>query len=188
MGTSKSTAEFARKIHELTKVPARVEKLAVRSNARTAKGNAENAVRAATGGSAKLRNAGALVRAPGVSRVVGTKGAKLTVSSKLATSGNAATVKAVGPWQLIEYPTKQHFIGPAGLAKVTKGSKSGRSTAKARDGRATAVKTPYGLKRFVYVKGTRGKFPWKKAREKTEREAPLAVKKFAAAEMAKVFR
>ncbi len=198
MGTSTSTKQFARKVAELTKVPLRVSTVAVKVNVKNGAGNAERAVRAATGGSARLRNAGAVVRAPGSSRVVGVKGAKLTVSSKVQGNGQAGTLRAVGPWQLIEYPTQKHDIGPAGLGKdVLSGptlsgralkSKSGRAGAKTRQGRATALRTPYGLKRRVHVKGTRGKYPWRKAREKTTREAPAALHKAAFAELTKVFR
>lgn len=190
MGTSTSTKQFARKINELTKVPDRVALTAVRVNVKNAATNADKAVKTATNGSARLRNAGAVVRAPGAAqgRVVGRKGAKLSVSSKVNPNGTSGTVKAIGPWQLIEYPTKQHFIGPAGVTKTATGSRSGRSGAKARDGRAKALKTPFGIKRWVYVKGTKGKFPWRKAAAKTSREASTAMKKAAEIELAKVFR
>lgn len=190
MGTSSSPAQFARKINQLQKVPDRVALTAVRVNVKNAATNADKAVKAATNGTSRLRNAGAVVRAPGAAqgRVVGRKGAKLSVSSKLGPSGTSGTVSAVGPWQLIEGPTKQHFIGPAGVKKTVTGSKSGRSGTKAREGRAKALKTPYGIKRWVYVKGTKGKFPWRKAAAKTSREAPLEMKKAAEIELAKVFR
>lgn len=216
MGTSKSPVQFARKINELTKVPDRVASAAVKINVNNGVANAKREVAAATGGSSKLRNAGALVRAGESRKVVGVKGAKLSVSAKLngtkavgptsfsggglsgvavstgpVSSGSAATgglISAVGPWQLIEYPTKQHFIGPAGLRKTVAGAKSGRTTVKAREGRAKAVRTPFGPKRFVYVKGTKGKFPWRKAAAKTVREASLAMQKASDIEMAKVFR
>lgn len=192
MGTSTSTKQFAKKINELTKVPERVAYTAVAVNVKNAAANAEKAVKDATNGSGRLRNAGALVRAGGnetaKGRVVGKTGAKLSVSKVVTPDRKSGIIAALGPWQLIEYPTKQHFIGPAGLAKTATGAKSGRSGAKAREGRAKALRTPYGIKRWVYVKGTKGKFPWKKARDKTTREAPLAVKKAAEVELAKVFR
>jgi len=199
MGVSSSPAKFVLKVNELTKVPERVALTAVRVNAKNAGSNAEKSVRSATNGSGRLRNAGALVRAPGAQRrVVGRKGARLRVSTRVAPGGQFATIKALGPWQLIEYPTVSHEIGPSGQTKdVLAGptlsgrklkSKSGRAGAKGRQGRAKALRTPYGLKRRVYVKGTKGKFPWRAARLKTYREAPLAIKKAATAELAKVFR
>ena len=199
MGVSISPVVFARKVNELTKVPERVALTAVRVNAKNAASNAEKSVRSATNGSGRLRNAGALVRAPGSQRrVVGRKGARLGVSAKVAPSGKYATLRALGPWQLVEYPTVSHEIGPAGQTKdLLSGptlsgrklkSKSGRAGAKGRQGRAKALRTPYGLKRRVFVKGTKGKYPWRVAKLKTYREAPLAVKKAAAVELAKVFR
>ena len=190
MGTSSSPAQFARKINQLTKVPERVALTAVRVNVKNGATNADKAVRTATNGSSRLRNAGAVVRAPGAAqgRVVGRKGAKLSVSSKVNPGGTTGTVKAVGPWQLIEGPTKQHFIGPAGVARTATGSRSGRATARSREGRAKALKTPFGIKRWVYVKGTKGKFPWRKAADKTSREASSAMKTAAEVELTKVFR
>lgn len=188
MGTTTSTAVFARKINQLQKVPDRIALTAVKVNVKNAAVNADRAVKAATNGSARLRNVGAVVRAPGQAqgRVVGRKGATLKVAAKVSPGGKSGTVRAVGPWQLIEYPTKQHFIGPAGVKKTATGSKSGRAGAKAREGRAKALKTPYGIKRWVYVKGTRGKFPWRKAKDKTAREAPTAMRQAAQAEFRKL--
>jgi hypothetical protein len=184
--TTTSTKEFVRAVNSIRPLPERTARAAVKLNAAAGKENAEKAVKAATNGSARLRNAGANVRAG--ARVVGKRGATLSVSSKLEKGGTQAFVKAVGPWQLIEYPTKQHFIGPAGVKKTAAGARSGRTSAKARVGRATALRTPYGLKRWVYVKGTKGKFPWAKALAKTTAEAPRSLARASKLEVAKVVR
>lgn len=169
MGTSRTPGELARKIKNLPAAVERGTHEVVAQNAVTAKRNAEQEVKAATKGSSRLSNAGALVRVGESRQVVGRKGADLKVITKR--QGPARTlVSAVGPWQLIESPTKQHFIGPAGFRRTAAGSRSGRSSASARQGRAKALRTPYGIKRWVYVRGTRGKRPWGRAFLKTQRD------------------
>lgn len=195
MGNSKTVAQLAKKLEKVQQVPAVASKAAVKATAQIAKANAENAVRAATNGSGRLRNTGANVRGLKGPRVVGKAGSNLTVSAKLENNGEQAFVKAVGAWQLIEGDTQAHEIGPAGQAKtvlfgptvsgkVLK-SKSGRAGAKAREGRAKALRTPYGLKRRVFQKGTKGKHPWAKAKQKTIAEVPATLQKVTHDELVK---
>lgn len=184
--TTTSTKQFVKSVQSLKGLPEKTAKTAVKLNTATGKANAERSVKAATHGKARLRNAGADVRAG--TRVVGKRGAALTVKAKLEKNGTQGFVSAVGPWQLIENDSKQHFIGPAGVTKTAAGAKSGRKSAKARVGRAKALRTPYGLKRWVYVKGTKGKHPWKKAFDRTAAEAPNALKQASKVEVAKLIR
>lgn len=193
MGSSSSVAQFAERIDKYQKATGKIGSTAVKINAANAKANAEQALRDATGGTAFLRNAGANVR-NGDGRVVGKGGAKLSVSAKI--TEDVAFLSAVGPWQLIEYPTDQHFIDPAGQAKVIlEGpvlgkkrltSKGGRSGAKARTGRAKALSTPFGPRAHVLTKGTKGKLPWHKGLAKTEAEASQGLKKAADLELGKI--
>jgi len=169
MGLSRNPAQFARKIQQLPAAIDKATREVTKHNAAAAKRNAEAELRRATGGSMRLSNAGALVRAGDSRRVVGRTGVPLKVITKPESEARVL-VSAVGPWQLIESPTKGHFIGPAGVAKTEKKSKSGRAGVKARQGRAKALKTPYGIKRWVYTPGTKGKKPWRKAFDKTRRD------------------
>ncbi len=184
--TTTSTKVFLDSVRAIRTLPDRTAKTAVKLNTANGKANAEKSVKQATNGSARLRNAGANASVGG--RVVGKKGATLAVSAKVLPDGTTGRLSAVGPWQLIENDSEQHFIGPAGLDKTIGGGKSGRKAAKARTGRATALRTPFGLKRWVYVKGTKGKHPWGKARDKTTREAPQALRQANAIEVKKVIR
>jgi hypothetical protein len=184
--TTTSTKQFVKAVQGIRTLPEKTAKTAVKLNAATAVSNADKSVKSATNSQATLRNAGATVRAG--TRVVGKRGAKLTVTSKLENNGTQAFIKAVGPWQLVENDTKQHFIGPAGVTKTAKGSRSGRASARARVGRAKALRTPYGIKRWVYVRGTKGKHPWKRAFDKTAAEAPKALAQASKIEVAKVVR
>lgn len=187
MTTSTTVAQFTQRINKYQAAMGKIGSTAVVINAATAKANAEQAVKAVTGGTSRLRSAGANVKTEG--RVVGKAGAALSVSSKLEKDGTQAFIKAVGPWQLIEYPTAQHDIGAAGQAKqILEGpvlgkkrltSKSGRAGAKTRAGRAKALRTPFGPRARVLVKGTRGKEPWHKALKKTEAEAAQGLKRAA---------
>lgn len=170
MGTSKTPAEFSRKIASLPKTIDRATKDVVKNNASLAKRNAEGELRSATKGSNRLSNAGALVRAGESRQVVGRAGASLKVAVIPEANQARILVSAVGPWQLIESPTKRHFIGPAGFDKGIANGKSGRKTEKARQGRAKALRTPFGLKRWVETPGTKGKHPWRKAFVKTQRQ------------------
>lgn len=187
-----STQRFARAFQALPKLAETTAKVAVVEQAKNGKANAEKSVRDATNGKARLRNAGPLIRSG--TRVVGKKGAPLTVRTKPRSDGTQL-VSAEGPWPLIENDTKRHFIGAAGLSKkelgigfVVSRSKSGRSTAKGRLGRARAIRTPYGLRRYAEVAGTKGKKPWQKAFKKTAAEAPQVLKKVSQEQTAKMIR
>jgi hypothetical protein len=195
MATSTTVAQFVGRIQKYEQAVAKIGPTAVKLNAANAKANAEASVREATGGSGRLRNAGALQRGiTGTGHVVGRKGAELTVRTRIGEE--SASVSAVGPWQLIEYPTAAHYIAPAGKAQAILAgptlngkplkSKSGRATAKGRTGRAKALRTPFGLKAHVVSRGTKGKRPWHKAYEKTTAEAPQGLKRAADAELGKL--
>jgi hypothetical protein len=80
-------------------------------------------------------------------RNVGKKGGKLGVRYNLKAAGDSpsATVKATGPWQIIERDTKGHTIQPR------------------KKGKRKALRLPNGgFRRSVPHPGTRGKHPWEK--------------------------
>lgn len=200
MGSSKNAAEFVGKLTKLPQAVQKAQKQAVRANASLARKNAEAEVRRVAGADARLSGAGGLVRAG--TRVVGRKGAKLSVGTKPQQGGDAELVYAIGAWPLVENDMPRHEIGPSGQDKetlfgpaLTKSgrakklkSASGKATAKGRTGRAKALRTPYGLKRRVMHPGTKGKKPWAKAAKKTAADAPKALKQAMETELKKVIR
>lgn len=196
MGVSSTPREFAAKIQRLQQVSELAAKRAVEANRRMAVANAERELRRAAP-SGRLRNTGKQVAGATTTRG-GRAGSNLKVASKLEQRGTRAFVRAVGAWQLIEFPTAPHYIDPAGLAKTRVAgptvsgrvlkSRGGRSSAQGRAGRGRALSTPHGPRRRVLVKGTRGKQPWGKAFERTTDDAPKALRAAAHAELEKVFR
>lgn len=85
-------------------------------------------------------------------RNVGKKGAKLGVNFKV--TGDTATVKATGPWQIIERNTGPHRINR-----------------KSKDKRR-ALKLPNGYRRSVPHPGTTGKHPWEKGAKVADDKVP----------------
>lgn len=112
------------------------EQRAVRKSALAVTGGVRDEIRAATG---DMRLSG-----------VGRRGAK--VGARYTVAGAKATIRATGPLQLIERPTRPHPIAPR----------------KRRNGKRKALRLADG--RFVASvqhPGTRGKYPWSKGIEKT---------------------
>lgn len=94
MGVSRTPAELRMKVASLPAVIVEAERRAVEANARAAKANALAELRRHVP-SGRLRN-------------VGTKGAALGVKVTIdKASGRTADIKALGPWQLVEFDTKQ---------------------------------------------------------------------------------
>lgn len=90
-------------------------------------------------------------------RGVGKSGAKLGVSYRLSGAGarTTATVRATGPWQLIEEDTRPHVI---------RSKRRGRK--KGRGGQGAIVIPGVGPRVAAHHPGTRGKHPWAKGVEK----------------------
>lgn len=163
MGTSRSSAEFTRKLNDAARGIAEAAPRAARESGRRAKTIMEAERRAATS-TGRLRN-------------VGRAGARLTVRYDVrdaAPGHSVAELKAGGPWQLIENAARPHIIssrrargsaarrGRAGLlGPVMPGSTGG--------GRSAVIRTPWGARRYVRHPGTRGKRPWRKGYERTQR-------------------
>jgi hypothetical protein len=106
---------------------------------------------------------------------VGRKGARLGVRYDVKGTDNAtALVRATGPWQLIEGPTKPHEI-------TSKAGRRGR-------GRRKPISTPYGPRMSAQHPGTRGKHPWQKGKAKAEKEAVDIYAKAQRKAVARAFR
>jgi hypothetical protein len=124
--------------------------------------NAHKTAANAAGQAAKkeLLDQAAKVSSGGRLRNVGKSGAKLGVGYEVSTLGNGArlTVKAKGPWQIVESGNRPHRIGPR---------KKGGRRAVSFGGRAYAR---------VQHPGTKGKRPW----EKGEKAAAPKVEKILA--------
>lgn len=201
MGVSRTTAEFRAKVAALPEVVIETERRAVLANAKLAKDNALKELRKHVP-SQRLKN-------------VGKNGSKLNARYKIdGASGRSADIKAVGPWQLVEYPTEN---APYGIgSKYAAGTRKSRSKAildgnyrvgakkdrfrtvkvygddevtlvdKYRErtgssrGQRAMLRTPWGWRASAKVsKKRRGRYPWKTAFEKTQREAPQAYQKAA---------
>jgi hypothetical protein len=191
VGTSRTTAEFRRKVAALPSVVIEAERLAVRANAQLAKDNALRELRRHVP-SQRLRN-------------VGRNGTKLNVRYTIdRASGRSADVKAVGPWQFVEFDAKNVPYGVG--SRYAKGSRKSRSAAilagkygagedtlksgekrerasriasrttasgRLMGGRKAMLRTPWGWRAYAKVtKKRQGRHPWRTAFEKTQREAP----------------
>jgi hypothetical protein len=204
MGTSRTPAEFRRKVASLPEVVIEAERNAVLANAKAAKENALRELRKHVP-SKRMKN-------------VGRNGAKLNARYRIDNAqGRSADIKAVGPWQFVENDTRQVPYGVG--SRYAKGSRKSRSaailagdytvgaskekfrTVKGADGSKSKVSrgsfqgrkamllTPWGWRASVKVtKKRQGKHPWKTAFLKTQREAPQAYQKAANTALRKALR
>lgn len=116
----------------------------------------------------------------------GATGAKLSVRYDVKQFGDKTVglIKAVGPWQLIEYDTKGHLIVSkklGGTRKRRTGLDSGlfvRAAGKrittTRSGTRGAVFTPQGFRAYARHPGTTGKRPWHRGIDRGTPAATLA--------------
>lgn len=150
MGVSNSPAELARKINGFTVDVKATTIEATRAAAAVAVKSIEASRAAAGAGSGRLRG-------------VGKKGAAISVKTTLlrSSSNPTATVRAVGPWQLLESDTKPHPI-----PKLTRkgGRKGSPIFGPAFGGVNTKKFVAFGdtVRRQVFHPGTKGKHPWRK--------------------------
>lgn len=180
MGVSRTPAEFRSKVAALPEVVIEAERRAVLANAKLAKDNALKELRKHVP-SQRLKN-------------VGKNGAKLNARYRIdGASGRSADIKAVGPWQFVEYPTENAPY--AVTSKRAGGTRRSRSAAvnagtykhgartsrgRTRGGRSAVISTPWGPRSYaIVVKRRRGRYPWRTAFQKTQREAPQAYQKAA---------
>ena len=199
MGRSSTPRDLVRKLDKVPRQVENAARSIAANNATIAKTNAERAVRAATNPKAVVTNAGKLAKdAKGRRHPTGARLTVYRKPFKRGTGGSQYNVRYVvwagGPWQLVENRARVHLITPAGLGKVrlagpslkrgrkpngegpvepgvrTPMSVSGRQSRRGREGRARALKTPYGLKAWVGHPGHRGKKPWKHALTKTQKD------------------
>jgi hypothetical protein len=125
---------------------------------------------------------------------VGTKGAPLRIR---VTIGNSkAQIKAAGPWQLIEFPTKAHVIA----SKRYTGRRRGRGERVAAGQRrlrleyrglgqaGAAIRTPFGPRAYVRHPGTRGQNVWSGAVTRVLPQLPRTAQVIYRQEIAKIFR
>jgi hypothetical protein len=116
----------------------------------------------------------------------GRLGARYTVGTA------RAELKAIGPWQLIEYDTERHIITSKGLqgsrqsrqADVT----AGRSLRIRGGARGTRLRTPAGPRFYVRHPGTKGQYPWKHGVDKVVPQLPAVAAKVYRAQIERVFR
>lgn len=197
MGRSATPRQLAAKIEKIPRQVDNVTRSIAANNARIATRNAQRQIRRDTNSASVVTNAGRLVAGGDGRRRPG--GAKLNVYRKQFKGATPMVARywvwAGGPWQLIENPAQPHLILPAGGSKVRlEGpflrtgrrkpgvagpmepgirmpvSRAGRTTEKGRAGRAKALKTPHGLKAYVYAPKRKGKKSWAKALTKTRGE------------------
>lgn len=107
---------------------------------------------------------------------VGRRGARLSVGFDPPKSDTnpTALVRARGPWQLIENPTRPHEIVP----------KRRRRTRNRRP----AVLTPQGPRTRIMHPGTRGKHPWERGVRSSEHLVRQAVQREFHHALVKAFR
>jgi hypothetical protein len=142
MGTSTSVAQFAGKIAKAADAVKAAPKVAVKAAALSMKGDIEKSRNSAVGGDGRMSR-------------VGKKGAKLGVGFKLADGGETASMRATGPWPLIESDIPKHKIVPK-----KKGSRRG-------------IAFRGVVRASASHPGTKGKKPWRKG---IDSGTPKAVK------------
>lgn len=155
MGTSSSAAELAGKLEAAGAAVVNSNRAAVQRVARRIKAGAEAERNRAVGSNGRMSG-------------VGRNGARLGVRDEYAGSVAlpTAVVRATGPWQLVESPTRSHLI-TSRYAGSTRARRSRAGLAgpvrpgALRGGRRAVVLTPWGYKRFTRHPGTRGKKPWR---------------------------
>ena len=163
MGTSRSAAELARKLNAAGTTVVRANRTQVERVAIKVKRTAESERNRAVGSDGRMSN-------------VGRNGARLGVRYDL--SGNlanpSAVVRATGPWQLVENPSRPHVV-TSRYAGSTRARRSRAGIAgpvqpgALRGGRRAVILTPWGYKRHARHPGTRGKRPWHKAIDRAGR-------------------
>lgn len=160
-----------------------------------------NAVRKVQG--AGVRAAAAEIQAgvrstsPARMRNAGKNGAKLSTTVRVRDGLlPSATVKAVGPWPLIEFDTPQHLIG---LGRATTGTRAsnrrGRRMARVRvvngvaqGGYLEAAGYQHGVRGPIVHPGTKGKHVFRKGAERGSPKAVTQLRKLNLGAVREAFR
>jgi hypothetical protein len=110
-------------------------------------------------------------RAPKKLSGVGKRGARIGVRYNVDRFGDAFEAKslvfATGPFHLIERPTEAHRIPKA---EVGRGRRRRANTALivVPGAQQSGRRGPRGVRRFAHVKGTKGKYPWRRGNAAAE--------------------
>lgn len=125
---------------------------------------------------------------------VGTKGAPIRVRVRI--NQTHAEIKAIGPWQFIEFKTKPHnitskrFTGPrrGRGERVAAGQRTLRAGFRGLGVSGAAIRTPFGPKTYVKHPGTRGQQPFTHGVKRVTPELPDIAAKIYRQQITRIFR